>query len=172
MKNLTLSALMLLAPLACRAADTATPLDVKPGLWESTVNLQANGMPVIPEATLAQLPPEQRAKIEAAMKSANTSQSCRTAESLSKPLSFGDRPGSNCTRTLTSSSSGGMEFHMECVNGKVKTSGDGHVQVVSPELLKGEVTMSATMPDGRTTNSKIVFSSKWLGPDCGSVKPK
>jgi hypothetical protein len=32
--------------------------------------------------------------------------------------------------------------------------------------------MTSTMPDGRTTTSKVVISSKWLGSDCGSVKPK
>ena len=175
MKNLTLSVLILLAPLACRAADEITPLDVKPGLWESTVTIQSSGMPGIPEETLAKLPPEQRARMEAAMKGmggTHTARSCLTGETLRKPLAFGDSANSSCKRTIVSSSSGAMEFHVECSNDRMKSSGDGRVQAVSAESLKGETVMNSTMEGGRTTTTKVLFSSRWLGSDCGSVKPR
>jgi len=169
MKNMILSALILLAPLACRA-DEVTPLDVKPGLWEVTV--QSSGMPGIPPEALAQMPPEQRARIEAAMNTPHTSRSCLTSEALKKPLEFGDRPYSYCKRTVTRSSPGAMEFHIECDNGRTKSVGDGHFHTVSPESFKGEVVMNNTTADGRTMTGKVTVSSRWLGSDCGNVKPK
>ncbi len=170
MKKFTLSVLLLLAPLACRAADDITPLAVKPGLWESTVTMQS-GMPAIPPEALAQLSPEQRARIEAQMNTPHTSQACYTSDSFKKPLEFGDRPNSTCKRSVTSSSAGALDFHIECDNGRTKSSGDGHIRAVSPESIKGEI-VSSTIVDGRgAISSRISFNSKWIGSDCGSVKP-
>ena len=169
MKILTLSVL-LLAPLAF-CADDLTPLGAKPGLWESTVTVHTDGMPAIPPEALARMPPEQRARIEATMNAPHTSQSCMTADSFKKPLAFGDNPNMACKRSITSSGAGGMDFHVECDNPRFKSTGDGHVQAVSPESIKGETTMNTTM-GGRTITSKMTFSSKWLSSDCGSVKPQ
>jgi hypothetical protein len=170
-KNLILSTLILLAPLACRA-DEITPLDVKPGLWEATVTIQLGGLPGVPPEALAQMSAEQRAKIEAAMNAPHTSRSCVTADSLKKPLDFGDRPNSSCKRTLIRSSAGAMEFHVECDNGRMKSVGDGHFQAVGSDSMKGEITMNSTMEGRGTTTSRISISSHWVGADCGSVKPR
>jgi len=51
---------VLLLPLLAAAADF-TPLGLKPGLWESTVNMKTSGSP------MANIPPEQRSQMEAAM---------------------------------------------------------------------------------------------------------
>jgi hypothetical protein len=171
MKNLILSALILLAPLGCRAVDV-TPLDVKPGLWEATVTMQVAGMAGIPPDVLARMSPEQRARIEAAMNTPHTSQVCYTSESFKKPLEFGDRPNASCKRSVTASSVGELDFHVECDNGKTKSSGDGHIQAAGRESIKGEVVMNNTASDGRTTTGKITFSSRWLSSDCGTVKPR
>ncbi|MGA3026627.1 MAG: DUF3617 domain-containing protein [Bryobacteraceae bacterium] len=176
MRNLTLSVLILLAPLACRAADDVTPLlKVKLGLWEDTVTTQSSGMPGLSEDMLARIPPERRAQMEAAMKGAmapHTFKSCVTSDMLKKAQAFEDRPNSSCKRTITSSSPGSMEFHMECDNGKSKTVGDGHFQAVDSETMKGEINGTTTTPDGRTITSKTTISGRWLSSDCGSVQPK
>jgi hypothetical protein len=172
MKNLTLLALILIAPLACRAADDFTPLNVKPGLWESTVTTNSNA--ALSEEVLAKIPPEQRARMEAAMKDAppQTFKSCVTSDSLKKSMGFGDSGSSFCKRTLVNSSSNSAEYHIECSHGAMQSSGDGHLQALSSESLKGESAMKTTMPGGRTTTMNVTFTSRWLGADCGSVKPK
>jgi hypothetical protein len=170
-RNPILSILILLAPLACRAADDITPLGVKPGLWESTVTL-SSGVPAIPPEALAQLTPEQRARIEAQMNTPHTSQACYTSESLKKPLTFGDRPNSSCKSTVTSSSTGALDFHIDCDNGRTKSSGDAHIRAVSPESIKGEIVTSTIMAGRGAVTSKVSFSSRWIGSDCGNVKPK
>jgi hypothetical protein len=176
-KNLALYALLALAPLACRAADDVTPmLSMKLGLWENTVTIQSPGVPGLSEDMLAKIPPEQRAKMEAAMKGAmgpHTSKNCVTAETLKEARGFGDQPkNSSCKRTITSSSPRSLEFHMECNSGGSKTVTDGHFQVVDSVILKGEMNGTTTTPDGRTMPSKITISGKWLGSDCGSLQPK
>jgi len=170
MKTLTFSVLLLLAPLAF-CADDLTPLEAKPGLWESTVTIQTTGMPTLPPEALARMSPEQRARIEATMNAPHTSQSCMTADSFKKPLAFGDNPNATCKRTITTSGAGGMDFHVECDNPRFKSTGDGHVQALSPESIKGETTMNTIM-QGRTITSKVTINSRWLSSDCGNVKPK
>ena len=60
MKNVSLLTLaLLLYPLASWSADELKPLDVKPGLWETTMTSQMSGMPPIPPEALARLTPEQ-----------------------------------------------------------------------------------------------------------------
>src|SRR5271156_871304 len=82
----------LLAGTAAWAADPV-PLDLKTGQWEYTVTTQMTGMPQaaagkqmpqIPPETLAKLPPDQRAKIEAAMKQASGMASGQPTTTTSK----------------------------------------------------------------------------------------
>ena len=58
-------------------ADAVQPLDVKPGLWETTTTTEMGGMPPMPADVLAKMTPEQRAKFEAAMK-ARAAQGAKT----------------------------------------------------------------------------------------------
>lgn len=174
MKNFVLCALLVLAPLACRAADDVTPLNVKMGLWEQTVAVQSPGMPGMSEEMLAKIPPERRAQVEAAMKGAmnHTMKSCVTADSLKKAQAFQDRPDTSCKRTVVSSSSHSLDFHVECTSGKTKTVGEGHFQSPDQETMKGEINATTTTADGRTIVSKTTISSKWLSSDCGAVQPR
>ena len=101
-------------------ADAVQPLDVKPGLWETTTTTEMGGMPPMPADVLAKMTPEQRAKMEAAMKAraaqgakTTTRRTCWTKEELSKPLTFGDDDKS-CQRTIISSSRSKQEGHLEC----------------------------------------------------------
>jgi len=174
-KHLTLGALLVLAPLVCAAEDVTPMLNVKLGLWEYTVGTQSSGMPAIPEDALAKMPPERRAQMEAMMKSVmapHVVKTCVTADMVKKGALMEDRPGSVCKRTLKSSSSGSMEFHVECDNGRSKTVADGHFEAVDSETFKGEVTGVTTTAEGRAIPSKTTISGKWLSSDCGNLQPK
>jgi hypothetical protein len=173
MKNLTLFALIALTPLLCRAADELTPLDVKTGLWESTVVSHMSGIPGMSDDMLAKMPPEQRARIEAAIKGASgprTFKSCVTPESIRKSMAFGDSSNSSCKRTLIHSTATSAEYHIECT-GKMNMVGDGHVEVVGQDSVKGETVMKSTVGGGHPSTSNITFTAHWVGSDCGSVKP-
>ncbi|HZU41417.1 MAG TPA: DUF3617 domain-containing protein [Terriglobales bacterium] len=148
------------------------PLDVRLGLWETTAQTNIGGqLPLTPEQT-GNLTPEQRARIEQAMKASSgkpiTSKSCLTKEKLDKGFAFNERK--ECTHNLLTSNSHNLEVQMTCnekegqkVNVLVKA------QALSSTNVKG--TTHITMEGGgHTMTSDGTFTSKWISSDCGSVK--
>ena len=148
------------------------PLDVKLGLWETTSQTNIGGQLPISADQMANLTPEQRARIEQAMKNMSgkpiTSKSCLTKEKLDKGFAFNERK--ECTHNVMNSTTHNLEVQMNCtekqgekVNVLVKA------QALSSTNVKG--TTHITMEGGgRTMTSDGTFTSKWLGSDCGSVK--
>jgi len=166
-----------LPPLAGWAADVA-PMDVKLGLWETTVTSQMSGMPSIPAEALAKLTPEQRAKMEAGMQGrgggssrTTTAKHCVTKETLNGPLAFVNDKDQNCKRTVVSSTGAKQDIHMECTSGGIQTSSDLHVEKVDREAIKGSM-VTSTGGSGRGISVKMEFYSKWLAEDCGDVGSK
>ena len=71
-KVLSAALVGLLASVVLRAAGKVQPLNVKTGLWQVSTTTTMSGLPEIPpdmQARLDQMTPEQRAKMEAMMKS-------------------------------------------------------------------------------------------------------
>src|SRR5580658_1052553 len=96
-------------------------------------------MPQISPEKLAQLPPAQRAQVEAMMKGGpgapqtHTSKVCITRDQLSKPIfDTGDK---SCSYNLTSSSSSSQVIHVDCTRGNTKTAGDLTFKRVDSEHL-------------------------------------
>ena len=166
--------LLLLTSLALWAADKFHPLNVKPGLWETTSTITHSGEMPIPAEFMAKLTPEQRARVEARMK-ANSAQkttthsdkSCMTREKLQE-APFSDEK-EHCTNTIVSSSSSKAEFKFACGMEEAKAEGKVAVEALSPEYVKGIIETNAT-GGGHTFNTSGTFTSKWLGPNCGDVK--
>lgn len=156
------------------AADKITPLNVKEGLWEVTVTHSMSGMPAmpaIPPETLAKMPPEQRARIEAMMKggaSTDVRKDCVTKEKLDKQTAFSDNR-KECTRTVVNSTGSKLEIKLHCED--KQTSGDGTllVEALGSDNVKGSMHF-VTNSNSRTMNMDFTFSSKYLGPACGDVK--
>ena len=151
-------------------------LNVKPGLWQTTVAMQMTGQLPISEADLAKMPPERREKMEAAMKAvmANAAQphvvkSCVTAEQLRKGLSFRSEDQPTCKRTIVTSSSSTWEMHEECSGDSPRTS-TIRFHANSPEVIDGQMNMTMTKGE-RTMTSKGTIHGQWLSANCGSVKP-
>ena len=153
---------------ACRAADNLTPLDVKPGLWENTSVTERGGMPTISPEQMAKLPPEAKARMQAMTgNKTDVSQSCMTADELSK---FARNQYKSCNVTTVSSSRNKEEFSFECENGGSKSTGTMKIEAVDSTHINSLVVINMTA-GGRPMNMKITNTSKWLGADCGSVKP-
>ena len=159
------------------AADDLKPLDVKLGLWETTSSVQTSGMPPvnIPPDALARMTPDQRAKMEAMMKSqgsgsprTTTAKTCMTPEKMKRSEMFYERK--QCTKTVVTSSSNKLELQIHCtMEGGAKADGTVRVERINSESTKGSVQMVTTSGD-HTMNMNSTFTSKWLGPDCGDVK--
>src|ERR1700686_5486956 len=124
MQTKLLLCLILFSSLTFWAADKITPLNIKEGLWEMTVTHSMTGMPAIPPDTLAKMPPEHRARVEAAMKqsgmggpTADVHKECVTREKLDKQLAFDDNrkdkdkdQDTACTRTVVNATGSKLEI--------------------------------------------------------------
>jgi hypothetical protein len=159
-------ALTLLAGSAAWAADYA-PMDVKTGVWEVTITTQTKGS--IPESLLSNLPPDQRARIEAAMKQqfgsprTTTHRSCVKKEDLSKPLF--DQDQKTCKATLVSASSTKRESRVECKEAEGVGSGTLRIEATNSEAVKiaGTVAFNA---GGNGFNTVINGTAKWISAVC------
>ncbi len=149
------------------------PLDVKTGLWETTASYSMAGeLPVSPEM-MKRLTPEQRARMEQAMKAESgnartrTYKNCVKKENLDNP-DFLDKK--QCTWTTLESTSTKVRGSASCEDPQsgMNISGSGEFLVVDREHVKGNMRMKAT-GGGREMNTNTVFTSKWLQSDCGSV---
>lgn len=165
---------LVLFPFTIQSDSTMQPLNVKPGLWEVSVTMTGvPAMPAIPDSVLAQMPPDQRAKLEAMMKGqANTMKTCVTKDKIEKSEAFRNAPKS-CTYTIVSSTSSKLEMKTECTQNGVKMAGDFVVEAVDPENVKGSMRMNAsggnTSDGNNAMNMNTTFTEKWLGADCGDV---
>jgi hypothetical protein len=175
MRNKFPLALVVFFSLLLWAADRLTPLNIKEGLWEMTVTHSMTGMPAIPPDTLAKMPPEQRARVEAAMKQSGTGgptadvhKECVTKEKLDKQSAFSDNR-KECTRTVLSSTGSKLEIKVHCEEKQSSTDATLLLEAVSSDNVKGSI-QSVTNTTGRTMNMNFTFSSRYLGPACGDVK--
>ena len=163
------------------AADAVQPFKAKLGVWEITTNQQTTGMPTaampaIPEDKLAQMPPAQRAQIEAMIKQravggapkTQTRQTCVTAEKLSKAPFSEEKP--SCQRTIVNSTSKTFELHEVCTDtdGSQRTA-DAKYEIVGDSRMKGSVKVTANRA-GRTMTVNLDMSGKWVGSDCSTIK--
>jgi len=155
------------------AAVKFQPLNVKTGLWQNTMTTALAGQMVIPPERLANLTPEQRARVEAAMNARSgqgakttTYQSCITKDELQK-TPFRDKK--NCTETLISSSNTQAEVKLACTMEGVDGSGEMQIHAASDESIVGSGHGTVTM-QGRTMNTSWKLIGKWMGESCGGVK--
>src|SRR5579885_1118601 len=83
-------------------------LNVRPGLWEQTVNIKVSGEAPLPPEALNRLTPEQRARMEERMKAnsaahtrTTTEKHCLTEEEIRKKEFLGSGEGKECTSNIT-----------------------------------------------------------------------
>jgi hypothetical protein len=158
-----------------QAADLVKP-NIKPGLWEVSNSPQVSGQLPIPEEELAKLTPEQRARMEAALKSyaANSAKphvykECMTPEKIAHGFDI-DRKGddSSCTRKVVSSSANELTLHDECNRPQQTTVSDVHFEVKGGTQMNGKINLVMTS-GGKTMTMNSTVQGKWLGASCGSV---
>jgi len=173
MKKAALIAVGFSALLATVAV--AATLDVKPGLWEVTTQGETTGMPPIPPQVLAQMTPQQRAQMMAAMQGRmnqpDVSRSCVTQKMLDRGMSFDHGGNNQCTQSTVSSTSHSLDLRIVCTGEEQqKANGTMHIDATNRESFTGAFNMVST--DGTNTMTmKRTMQGKWLGSDCGSVKP-
>jgi hypothetical protein len=170
-------ALTSLAVIAWVEAAELTKPNIKPGLWEVSINPQVSGEMPIPEDQLAKMTPEQRARLQAAMKShmANGGKprvykECMTPEKIARGFDVNphaDDP--SCTRNVVSSSANELTLHNECNKPDRKTVTDMHFEVKGGTQTSGKINVVMTSA-GKSMTINSTIQGKWLGASCGTVK--
>jgi hypothetical protein len=166
------------AALMVHAAQPA--LNIKLGLWETHTEAKLSGdmAAMIPEAQLAQMTPEQRARIQAAMQQSmaamqkpHYAKECMTAEKIAKGFDMGDDKSGNCKNTITTNTGSQYEAHVVC-------SGNYGAQAMTVQITADSPThVLGTVKGDESQGSKGVsysgtFEGRWLASDCGSVKDR
>jgi hypothetical protein len=157
---------------------------LKPGLWEITNQTQmsgdAKGQDRMAQMNqqMASMTPEQRKKVEEMMAKNGVKMGsggpgggmsvkiCMTREMVERnelPSQQGD-----CKTTQQSRSGNTMKMAFACT--KPPSSGESQVTFVSPEAYTSKMTMTSTA-SGAPRKIDMEGSGKWLGADCGSIKP-
>lgn len=161
------------------AAASAGAQTMKPGLWETTTRM--GGSPEMGKAMaqmqkqMAGMPPEQRKQMEAmtgrqgAGAGANgiTAKACITKEMIDRGEMQGRQQG-NCKTTITDKTSRGMKMNFTCTDPASSGEGVYTFQGDSAYTMNMKITSTAKGAPGTTT---MAASGKWLGRDCGSIKP-
>lgn len=165
--------------LVVAAPAVAGGLNVKTGLWETTMQGQVSGMPPIPAEDVARMPPQVRARMEAAMQAGmaraskpHVMQYCVSQAEIDK--GFGphqERANQSCTTKVSASSPTGQTVSMVCTGeNKEAVNGTFRISADSPESISGTFDMTMT-GGGNTMKLHHTMHSRWLGPDCGGLKP-
>jgi len=174
--------LILTALTATTLAHAADPIkaNIKPGLWEVTLNPQVSGQLAIPDDELAKLTPEQRTRMEAAMKSyaANSNKShvykeCMTPEKIARGFSL-DKQSDDmaCTRKLLSNSASEVTVHDECNGPQQKTVSDVHFEIKGGTQMNGKINFVMSSTNGKSMTMNSTVQGTWLGASCGSIKDR
>lgn len=172
--------------LSCAAlfaiVGAAAPLPippVKPGLWEAKMTvLDAAGheVPAPEQAALSRMPPEARARMAEAMKARGLSmpdpngaiKSCLTKELFESGRWEQLASDTGCTTNYSALSSSTWKWHSSCA--ALKSESDGETVYASAESYRTKVTTTTTVTGTAKTSTRIV-QGKWLGADCGDIKP-
>jgi hypothetical protein len=169
----TLPALALLALCLPGSAQT-----LKAGLWEHTVAMKSQSGEMEKalaemQKQLAAMPPAERKQMEQMMGAqsvgpkANTVKVCVTREDSERM--FMPQQGGQCTQQAVQRSAGTVKVKFSC-SGNPPTSGESEMTLLGDTAYTGK-TLVNTTAHGKPEQLTMDQSGKWLGADCGTVKP-
>jgi hypothetical protein len=159
----------------------ASAQSLKPGLWEMNHKMGGNAQMDQAMAEMAKqmaaMPPEQRKQMEAMMAQRGMQMPqagkgggmamkvCMTKEQVER----GEAPMQEGCRVTTMSRSGNTtRMAYTCTN--PPSSGEGQFTYHSPEAYSSKM-LVRTQVEGKTEQMTMEGSGKWLGADCGAIKP-
>ena len=157
------------------AQEKVTPLNVKTGLWQSTTTITVSGGLGISPEMEAQLTPEQRAQMQAAMSRSSSGQphtisdkGCLTQEDLTRdPFKAGKNDmDMKCQENLISSTSSDADVQLSCSDSKGNTSEFKiTLHAVDNQHVTGTGHGNVNMY-GRTMQSEWSMKSQWVKASC------
>jgi ribosomal silencing factor RsfS len=158
--------------LSAIALAQAPVLDVKMGLWEIASTMNIGGQ--MPGMDTSKMTPEQKAQMDAAMKSmmaahTTTQKTCVTREKFNKSnFMMDDQPGMTCKQTVMTNTRSTLDAKVVCTGERGMTM-QMHVDALSQTAFKATM-KSANTEQGKTMTIDGTMTGKWLAADCGDVK--
>lgn len=155
----------------------APAFNIKPGLWEMTLSSSGMRMPAIPPSVLARMTPEQRRNFEAAMQAARArglaqrlTRECITADALRRLPNFAPKEWKACRKTILKQTATDIALRLVCSGGP---NLEGTIRYLAPnsKTLTGSVDLT-TRNGAHPMRIRDRIRGKWLGSDCGAVKPR
>jgi Protein of unknown function (DUF3617) len=164
----------------------AAGMGLKAGLWEvrmvkqviddRDMTAQMSAQAAQMQQMMASMPPEQRAKMEEAFKQRGISQGgtggfrmCVTPEMAKRDAPIVDREG-RCQPASFTHSGNQTTFEFSCTTNGNTTAGKGEA-VSSGDLITTRVDMTIKNANGQSHVMHNESEMKFLGSDCGDVKP-
>lgn len=159
--------------LATSANSAETPM--KPGLWEITttsglLSLAAQ-IPSEQMESINQLAKEYGLEMPAIQNGAAKSNACITPEMASKkimPSSFQEQAGCTVNKATQNGNSYRVEF--VCKNPQLDGNGVAEGTFTNTENFTGQTVFNG-MVQGNPIKEQANMSGKWLGANCGDIKP-
>jgi hypothetical protein len=163
------------AALGVQADTVQVKLAADLGLWEVTSHGQMSGDTDAMMERLQSLPPERRARLEAALKAAQQKsqqgrkfKECMTPERRARGFSVSeDNPA--CKTTILTNTSSELEVRRECVSDEGQEQTTEHFHKVDSRHVTGTVEMVRSRGEKSMTMHSTIEGT-WLAADCGNVK--
>jgi Protein of unknown function (DUF3617) len=176
LKKLNLAAACIFLSLTAHAQST------KSGLWEISTKVDGSSNPELTkqmaeaQKQMANMPPAQRKMMEEMMAKQGMNMSmkgdgstvvklCITPEMANRPPVAQQK---NCTYSSPSRSGNTQRVSFQCT--QPVSSGEGEINFKDAENYDGKMKVTAS-DKGRTETIYMSTSGKFLGSDCGAVKP-
>jgi Protein of unknown function (DUF3617) len=174
--------LLAISALLLSPAFAADP-HMKPGLWEFHVTknvidgqdhtAQLAAMSAQMQQAMANLPPDQQARIQAAMKTNVTGggkgRICITPEMANRDTPLPDQTG-RCPTASVQRNGDHMTFEFSCVTNGMSATGKGE-STLSSELVTTRSEITTHAANGTAHVMQNESELRYVGPDCGDVKP-
>ncbi|MBV5297068.1 MAG: DUF3617 domain-containing protein [Rhodoferax sp.] len=168
------------------SAGTASAQNMKPGLWEIATQMQGGSGEMASAMAQAQkqmenMPAEQRKMMQDMMAKQGVQMGtgsaggmaikmCLTQEMIDRN-EVSARQGTSqhdCTHTNSPRTGNTMKFSFVCT--KPPSSGEGQVTFTSPERYSMTMLTTSTVR-GKPEKMEMQSTGRWLGADCGTIKP-
>jgi len=149
----------------------ADSFNAKLGAWEITSTSMTSGM-LIPAEALANMPPDQRARIEKSMQarsgkpSTHVMKSCVTKSDLDQDRVLKSEDDENCKRKIISKSASKIVYEQTCKAPNASKS-TVKVETKTPESMEAVMDMVQVGGSGKI---HVVIKGRWLGSSCAGIK--
>lgn len=171
--------LTLALALGLGAGAPAQAQKLNPGLWEQAVAMKSESGRLEKamqeaQAAMAGMPPEQRRMMQEMMARQglalgggnSTVRICISKEEAERDE---PPPAQEGCKQEHKRSGNVWQISFRCP-GPPPSSGEGQVTLQGPAAYSGSMRMVTEM-DGKPERMNMTMTGKWLGPDCGSLKP-